>query len=237
MKVGIMQPYFFPYMGYWQLMHAVDQYVIYDDVNYIKKGWINRNRILLNGEEKFINVQLLSASQNKKINQIIVAKDEVYVTKNLRMIESAYKKAPYFDSVFPLLEDFMKNNYEIPVSIYLKNSFELINHYLEKPKQLLLSSELSKDNSLKGEDKILAICKLLNATEYYNAIGGIDLYSSEKFKDNKIKLCFLKQNQIIYKQFSNKSIENLSIIDVLMFNSKKMVKEYLEDYSIILNNI
>ena len=103
MKLGIMQPYFFPYIGYWQLMHAVDSYVIYDDVNYIKGGWINRNRILVNGEVKYFNLQLSGASPNKKINEICVTGNTLVNNKNLRILEAAYKKAPYFSESFRFL--------------------------------------------------------------------------------------------------------------------------------------
>ena len=100
MKIGIMQPYFFPYIGYWQLLNAVDKYVIYEDVNYIKGGWINRNRILINGEAKYFNVQLKDASPNKKINEIHVSNDAITKRKMLNTLEMNYKKAPYFNEVF-----------------------------------------------------------------------------------------------------------------------------------------
>lgn len=110
MKIGIMQPYFFPYIGYWQLINAVDKYVIYDDVNFIKGGWINRNRILMNGEAKLINLKMNGASPNKLINEIELANDIVYNKKLLKTIESCYKKAPYFEKAFPIIEDIINNS-------------------------------------------------------------------------------------------------------------------------------
>ena len=101
MKIGIMQPYFLPYIGYWQLLNAVDKYVIYDDVNYIKGGWINRNRILINKEPKYFNVKLNGASPNKLINEVEVSNDNIWQKKLLKTIEENYKKAPFLKKFFP----------------------------------------------------------------------------------------------------------------------------------------
>ena len=107
MKLGIMQPYFFPYIGYWQLLNAVDEYVIFDDVNYINRGWINRNRILVNGEPQYINLQLTGASQNKLINEIEVACDPSFAKKRLRTLEQSYGKAPFYQDTMALVTDIL----------------------------------------------------------------------------------------------------------------------------------
>jgi hypothetical protein len=96
---------------------------------------------------------------------------------------------------------------------------------------------LDKNNSLKGQDKVLAICKLLHATEYYNAIGGQSLYSYSDFADNGIALKFLKSNHIAYSQFDNVYQSNLSIIDILMFNSKERVKKILQEYTLVQESV
>lgn len=233
MKVGIMQPYFIPYIGYWQLIAAVDRYVIYDDVNYIKGGWINRNRILLDGKPKYFNVQLTGASPNKKINEISVNNNLFVKRKALRLIEAAYKKAPFYEEVFPLIRDIIQCE-ERNLAIYIGNSLKNICEYLEIATEILYSSSLEKDCSLRGEEKVLAICKIFEATEYYNAFGGQKLYSYLKFLNNGIILKFLKTNEIMYQQFSNEFQRNLSIVDVLMFNSKEKVQKMLQEYSIIL---
>lgn len=232
MKIGIMQPYFLPYIGYWQLLNAVDKYVIYDDVNYIKGGWINRNRILINKEPKYFNVKLNGASPNKLINEVEVSNDNIWQKKLLKTIEENYKKAPFFKEVFPIIEKIIEND-EKNLAKYLEFSIKEICKYLDIKTELMLSSNLEKDNSLKGKDKVIAICKELKGTEYYNAIGGQELYSFEEFKQNGIELRFLKTNEIIYKQFGDEVISNLSILDVLMFNSKEKVKEFLNNYSLI----
>lgn len=232
MKVGIMQPYFIPYIGYWQLMNAVDKYVVYDDVKYIKKSWINRNRILVNGIPKDINILLADASQNKNINETTVINNPVYITKSLRKIEYAYKKAPYFKEVFPLVEDIFWCGEENVVA-YLMNSFKIICEYLDIRTEIFLSSKVDKNCNLKGQDKILDICESLNADQYYNATGGKALYSFRAFEEGRIKLIFLQTDNIVYKQFKNEFQSNLSILDVMMFNSQEQIEEMLQQYTLI----
>ena len=232
MKLGIMQPYFIPYIGYWQLMNAVDKYIVYDDVNFIKGGWINRNRILVNGEPKYFNIPMLGASPHKLINEVEVNHNEKLKNKNMRIIEGAYQKAPYYDDVKILIEKIM-NGEQKNISDFILNSLNVINEYLGIETELILSSTLDKDCSLKGQDKVLSICELLGATEYYNAIGGQELYSFEEFKKHGIDLKFLKTDKIEYKQLHNEFQSNLSIIDVMMFNSKDKVKEFLNKYTLI----
>lgn len=232
MKIGIMQPYFLPYIGYWQLLNAVDKYVIYDDVNYIKGGWINRNRILINKEAKYFNVKLNGASQNKLINEVEVSLDEVYQKKLLKTVEENYKKAPFFTEVFPLIQRIVENK-ETNLAKYLEYSIREICSYLDIKTELLISSNLEKNNFLKGKDKVIEICKKLGGSEYYNAIGGQELYSFEEFKSNGIELKFLKTEEINYQQFSNEFVPYLSILDVMMFNSKEKIKEFLNNYSLV----
>lgn len=232
MKLGIMQPYFMPYIGYWQLMNLVDQYVIYDDVNFIKGGWINRNRILVNGVPKYFNVPMLGASPNLLINEVRVDHNEAIIRKNLRILEAAYRKAPYYEAVRPMLEDILWCQEE-DIAKYIRHSFDVIGEYLGIRTKLILSSDLNKDNTLKGQDKVLAICKLLGAAEYYNAIGGQELYSYEAFRENGVRLNFVKTKDIEYRQFENEFQPNLSIIDVMMFNSREQIREYLEDYTLL----
>lgn len=232
MKIGIMQPYFVPYIGYWQLMNAVDKYVIYDDVNYINRGWINRNRILVNDMPCYFNIPMLGASQNKKINEIEVNKDERLQKKNLNTIKLAYTRAPYFKEVYPLLEKIFQSDKTI-LSEFIQDSFLTIGKYLNITTEFIVSSSINKDNSQKGQEKILTICELLGATEYYNAIGGQELYSKERFWEKNINLSFLKTNPIVYKQYGEKFQENLSIIDVMMFNSQREVINMLDQYTVI----
>lgn len=232
LKLGIMQPYFIPYIGYWQLMNAVDEYVIYDDVNYIKGGWINRNRILVNGDWKYFNLPMIGASSNKLINQIEVNKNTKIVEKNLRIIEGAYKKAPFYNEVFPIIKQILLCG-KIDLASYLAESLKIIGNYIGINTKLILSSTLEKECNLKGQEKVISICKLLGATEYYNAIGGRELYSYEKFAEKKIQLKFIQTEDIVYQQFNNEFQPNLSILDVMMFNDKSKINQFLDAYKII----
>ncbi|WP_459201909.1 WbqC family protein [Methanococcus sp. CF] len=231
MKIGIMQPYFFPYIGYWQLINAVDKYLIYDDVNFIKGGWVNRNKILINGESRWINLQMAGASPNKLINEIELSSDGKFNKKLLKTIELNYKKSPYFSAVFPVVKNIICNN-ERNLAKYLEYNILKLCEYLEIDTEIIVSSDIVKNNELKGQKKVIEICKLLNADSYYNAIGGKELYSKDDFLNQKIELKFLKTRDFEYNQFKNKFISNLSIIDVMMFNSVDEVKFMLEQYDI-----
>lgn len=232
MKIGIMQPYFFPYLGYWQLLNAVDKYVIYDDVNYIKNGWINRNNILLNGKSHLLTIPLEGASPFLPINQIKMTAREKDKEKLLKTIEQAYKKAPYFDKVFPIIQSVIMEE-SCLLSHALEKQFRLVCDYLGIKTELIISSEIEKNNDLKAQDKVLHICHILGGTEYVNAIGGQALYSKADFEQEGIKLHFLKTNLTEYKQFKNAFVPGLSMIDILMFNSSKMVLDLLQKYTLI----
>lgn len=236
MKLGIMQPYFVPYIGYWQLMNAVDKYVIYDDVNFIKGGWINRNRILVNSKPTYYNIPMIGASPNKLINEVGVNNDQRLISKNLRIIEGAYKKAPYFQTVYPIIERIFSSG-EDNIARFITKSFKIINSYLGIETELIVSSTLNKDCGLRAQDKVLAICQELGATEYYNAIGGQELYSFEDFRERGIELKFVQTEKIIYEQFGDEFQPNLSVIDVMMFNSASEIQKMLGKYTLIEDNL
>lgn len=229
MKVAIMQPYFLPYIGYYQLIKAVDVFVYYDDVNFIKQSWINRNRILLGGSEYLFTLELQGASSFKKILEIEVGKNR---HKLLKTICQAYKNAPNYKIIEPLLFSIFTST-EQNLSKYIIQTQQYIVNYLGIKTMCLLSSELKKDNTLKGQDKIIDICKNLGATTYINSIGGQALYSKEDFNEAGITLKYLKTNQITYQQFKSLFIPQLSIIDILMFNSVAEIKFLLDKYQLI----
>lgn len=227
-----MQPYLFPYLGYFQLIKAVDKFVIYDDVNYIVGGWVNRNRILLNGQPHLFSLQISKKSQNKKINELSIVPESNNRIRILSMIQSAYKRAPMYDQIFPIIRNILLNP-EGNMSSYISRSIAEICKYLEIYTQILLSSELEKDNKLKGEDKIMEISKVLGGDTYINAIGGQDLYLKNNFIKNNLELKFIQMDSVIYDQKTKVFIPNLSIMDVLMFNELKIVKKMLMMYSLI----
>lgn len=229
MKLAIMQPYFFPYIGYFQLINAVDTFVVYDDVNFIKRGWINRNFILSQGKKSLLTLQLQGASQNLRINQVLVGGNRV---KLLKSIQRSYSKAPQFSSVFPLMESIMLYE-ETNLAKFIDYGLRQICDYLGITPKWRLSSELKKDSTLSGQDKILAICTELGASQYINVPGGRDLYEREVFSDQGIELSFIEQKETEYSQFVGGFEPNLSIIDVMMFNDQKQCSHLLKEYSLV----
>ena len=225
-----MQPYFFPYIGYWQLLNTVDTYVVYDDVNFIKGGWINRNRILAQGNLQYINVILDNPSSNKKINEIKIRNDRFCYDKTLKTLDLHYRKAPYYEPVRAFLEPVLKYQTD-NLSEYLFHSIQEVCLYLGISTQLILSSSLDKCNELRGQEKVLDICSRLGASDYYNAIGGKELYDAESFSSRGIRLHFLHTEDVLYKQMSSGFVPNLSIIDVIMCNSKESIKLLLRKYT------
>lgn len=221
-----MQPYFLPYIGYWQLMKIVDKYVVYDDVNYIKGGWINRNNFLIGGEKRLITILLNGASPFKLINEIDIKDD---FGKFLKTIQFNYSKAPYYREVMTLVESVCTCS-EKNLALFLFNSFSIILSYLDIHTELILSSSLKKDCSLKGKEKVINICELLCADSYLNAIGGQLLYDKDEFKAHQINLKFLKTHIMPYTQFSESFVPGLSILDVLMFNSPAVVNSMLDKF-------
>lgn len=232
MKIGIMQPYFFPYLGYWQLMNEVDTYVIFDDVAYIKRGWINRNQIKLNGTSHRIGIQIQKASQNKKINELYLFRDEKETNNLIKSMELAYKKAPYYNQVTNLLRDVLDyedNN----LAVFLTYSIRRVAEYLGINPHFIISSEIEKDEKLKAQDKIIDICTRLGGDTYINAIGGRDLYTPEKFASKGIELLFLEMDRTVeYPQGKGAFIPNLSILDVMMYNSPGEIQELLKQFSL-----
>jgi len=231
MKIGIMQPYFFPYIGYWQLVDAVDIFVVYDDVNYIKNGWINRNKILVNGSEHYVTLPLQNMSPFKKINEIYVTDNIFAKNKLLKTIKQNYRKAKYFEQIMPMIESTVckqGNN----LSNIVVNSINEVCSYLGITTKIVLSSFLDKKKETTAQETIISLVKSLGGDFYYNAIGGKSLYDKEAFLKKGISLSFIKTMQIYYKQFNNFFVPNLSIMDVLMFNSPLEISNMLKCYEL-----
>jgi len=235
MKLAIMQPYFFPYIGYLQLISAVDKFIFYDDVNFIKKGWINRNHILMNNKKWMFTIPCIKVTQNKKINEIFVESKSKDIDKILITIKNSYNNAPYFFQVLPLIESiFSTINAQITISKLAITSIREVCDYLNIYSDFELSSKIYSETINYGKiERLIQIAKLNDAITYINPIGGMGLYDKEYFRSNGIKLRFIKSNEIIYKQFVNNFHPFLSIIDVLMFNSKEEIKNMLNKYKII----
>ena len=228
-----MQPYLFPYIGYFQLMHAADKFVILDDVNHIKRGWINRNRILVNGKDYLFSIPIKNASQNNLILECELSEDP-WKQKFLKTIEMNYKKSSEFEEVFPVISNIV-NCQEKNLSRYIFYHFQKIFEFLQMEICVITSSSIYKTEHLKAQEKIIEICKKEKALYYINPIGGTELYDKKKFIAENIQLRFLKTNSILYKQNAEKFVPWLSIIDVLMFNTRQTIIEFLEQYTLIEN--
>jgi hypothetical protein len=234
MKLAIMQPYFFPYIGYFQLISAVDKFIIYDDVNFINRGWINRNNILINGKASLINIQLIGASQNKLIKDILVAPDNKWKNTLLKTIEHNYRKAPYFNNVYGIVKQTLQCD-AMNISQLNYRAISFICDYLNIETLLISSSAAYNNSELKGQHRIIDICKKENANAYYNPIGGKDLYDENYFRNEGISLKFLQATNVEYIQHNNSChfIPNLSIIDILMNNSSDVIQNYLKSYRLV----
>lgn len=232
MKLAIMQPYFCPYLGYFQLINAVDVFVVYDNIEYTKKGWVNRNRILINNEASMFTIPLRKGSDFLNINERFLAEDASKKNSTvLRQIHSSYFKAPYFKEIFPVLEDIFLTKAE-NLFQYIFYSLKTFIAFLDINTKMLISSDIKIEHTLKGKEKVLAICKNLEADTYINPIGGSELYSKDYFLGSNIRLYFLQMNDVVYKQNSDDFIQSLSIIDVLMFNGKKRTTALLNEYKL-----
>jgi len=233
MRIAIMQPYFFPYIGYFQLINAVDEFVIYDNIKYTKKGWINRNKIFVNGKDSYITLPLRKDSDYLNVRDRYLA--EIWHLKKKKMLNrliESYRKSPNFDFVFPIIKKgIMFEEYNL--FNFLLNCLKLTKDYLEIQTPFLIASTIPINHELKAEKKVIEICKARNANIYLNSSGGIKLYEKDNFKNEGIDLLFHKPNYITYKQFNNSFVPSLSIIDVMMFNSKQKINELLKDYELI----
>ena len=216
MKVAIMQPYFFPYTGYFQLITAVDLFIVYDNIKYTKKGWINRNRMLQNGKDVMFSLPLKSDSDYVDVCDRELASD-FKCDKLLNQIKGAYRRAPYFAQTFPLVEQIVRYE-DTNLFHFLHHSIVKTCEHLGITTQIKVSSDIAIDHDLQNQDKVLGLCEATGASAYVNAIGGMELYSKETFREKGIDLKFIQSKPFEYPQFGDAFEPWLSIIDVMMFN-------------------
>lgn len=230
MTISGNQPYFLPYIGYWQLIHNADVFLVGDDYNFIRRGWVTRNRLLNNGADELFNIQMNNASDSKLIQDLEILKNDH--TKLLRKIEYLYHKAPFYSQGYVLLKEILSFP-KINLADFLINSITIVCRYLEINTPIIRTSTLEGNSLLKKEYRIYDQCEKFQAEIYVNAIGGKDLYNPEEFKKRGITLKFLKTKPIEYKQFNHPFVPNLSILDVIMFNSREEVIKMLDSYELI----
>lgn len=235
MKIAIMQPYFLPYIGYFQLINFVDKFIAYDDVNFIKRGWINRNYILLDGKKHLFTIPCKEASQNKTINQVQIDWDNRLIPKFMKTIHRCYSRAPYYSAVEELIYNMFEEKVETISELAIR-SLKLVCSYINIKTQIVASSQAHPHNQhLRKEDRLIDICKQEGADTYVNPIGGLNLYKEEDFLSHGIKLWFIKPESKPYRQLSDQFIPSLSIIDVLMFNSPEEMEPLINSFTIITN--
>lgn len=233
MKLAVMQPYFLPYIGYFQLISAVDVFVVYDKIKYTKKGWINRNRLLRNGADALFSLPLKSDSDALDVVDRVLSPD-FEREKLLRQFQGAYQRAPYFSHVFPWLSRVI-NTEDSNLFSYVHHSIKEVCAYLEIHTPIRVFSELGVDEQLKSQDKVIAICQAVGADTYINPVGGTGLYASADFQQAGITLQFLKSHEVAYPQFGAKFVPWLSIVDVLMFNDPGVVMHSVRtDYELFM---
>ena len=225
MKVGIMQPYFLPYIGYFQLIAAVDLFVVYDNIKYTKKGWINRNRLLQNGADAVFSLPLKKDSDVLDVRERELSAD-FNRQKLLNQFIGSYRGAPYFEQGIELAREIVMSD-ETNLFRYLHASIVATCKYLDIGTRIEISSHVPADHELKGEDRVLSICTACNADTYINTIGGLELYSRERFAGQNIALQFIRSKPFEYRQFGAPFVPWLSMIDVIMFNPVDEIKSSL----------
>ena len=231
-KLAIMQPYFFPYIGYWQLMHAVDRFVVYDDVHYIKGGWINRNRLLINGEPAYMTAPLHQASSFKRISDITLMPSPAWRDRLVKQIEMTYRKAPGFTEVFPVVERLIRHETD-NLSDFLLHQLQTLAAFMGIDTEFVVSSRCYGNDELAGQARILDICKREGAHTYVNARGGQALYDADTFHDAGIELRFIAMRALPYKQRSAGFVPHLSIIDALMELGPIEIRHHLDAFELM----
>ena len=233
MKVAIMQPYLFPYLGYFQLVNAADKFIFFDDANFIKRGWINRNNILINGSASLFTAPLKNASQNRMIREIELADYAGWRDQFLRSLQMAYKKAPYFSERFALISELLAKDFTT-INELTSSTVIGICRAIGMQTAFEHSSNINPDDTLKGgQNRILHTCKTVAAQTYINPANGRHLYDINQFAANNIQLKFLAMKAVQYKQAGAPDfVPSLSVIDVLMHNSDEEMQSLLQECTI-----
>jgi len=227
-----MQPYLLPYIGYFQLIAAVDLFVIYDNIKYTKRGWINRNRMLQNGNDVMFSLPLKSDSDYLDVRQRELA-TSFSRDKLLNRFKGAYGRAPYFAQAFPLIEQIVRHD-DANLFRFLRHSIVKTCNHLGIATEIKTSSGIAIDHNLKNQDKVLALCAAVGADVYVNAIGGSEHYSRERFQEKGVSLKFIQSKPFDYPQFGDAFVPWLSIIDVMMFNSVAVIRSHmLNNYTLV----
>jgi hypothetical protein len=237
-RIAVMQPYFLPYVGYYQLISEVDTFVITDSYQYEKNSWISRNRIINNGAVEFISLPIRKGSHQLAIKDRYISR-EFSIEKFLKTIFHAYHKSHYYADFYPVVKEIISyGNYNL--NDYLINSLEIILNYLKIDINFISLSELDINYKLSPQEKIISICKELDAKIYVNLPGGRDLYDKPTFENENIELKFIHPNYSPYPQNLTNKIQdrtfepNLSIIDMIFSDGPTNTKiKHLPEYELV----
>lgn len=233
MKLAIMQPYFLPYLGYFQLMASVDKFVVYDDVSYIKSGWINRNNIKVQGKASLITIPLQNGRSGVPICEVLIAgKREFWAKKMLRTVTESYVKAPFYDQVYPMFERWLTAEVEGISELNVRILSDVC-EYVGLKTEIVPTSKIYANSNLSSVERVLDICEREAAGHYINAIGGRELYSHEVFKGEGITLNFLKPTLFSYPQGKGDFVSGLSMLDVLMWNSVGAILVKSKEFTLV----
>jgi hypothetical protein len=232
--IALMQPYSFPYIGYFHLINAVDRFIAYDDVTFIKQGWINRNRILANGAPLLFSIPLSGAGSHTLIRNVGINNDTYASWRNkfYKTLGQCYGKAPMYEKVLPMIMDVLAGEHK-RISTFAIHSIKAVCAYLAITTDIVETAIDYRNSHLKAEERVIDICCQENAHVYVNSPGGLELYSHENFKKKGIELVFIKSIDITYQQFGFNFVPSLSIIDVLMFNTIETIRQLINQYELV----
>ncbi len=237
MKVGIMQPYTFPYLGYFQLINYVDKWVVFDDAQFISKGWVNRNRILhpdIKKEWQYFTVPVKKHSRESRIKAVEINEEKPWRDEFLGKLTSYKKKAPFYAETVEFIGDCISFNGG-SLSEWIIYTLENTCAYLNIPfdHSVFSETEMSTDNVQHAGQWALEIADTLGADEYVNPPGGYTIFNENEFQEKNIELKFLKPDLIPYVQRRDGFVPGLSIVDVMMWNDKDKIHRLLTDFEIV----
>jgi hypothetical protein len=231
MTLAIMQPYLFPYIGYFQLLRACDRFIVYDDVNYIKGGWINRNRWLVQGQPAYFTFPVADVSSFRRISDVDIDPRGKWQKKLIKTFRINYAKAPFFETAHALLAAVVASS-ETRIAIRAEASLQSICDYVGLNRPFTRSSTMAIPGDLHGTERVLHICRAEGASRYVNAQGGMELYDKAAFAQNEIELRFLRPRPIRYQQLGGEFVPWLSILDVVAFNPPDAIRRYLTEFDL-----
>lgn len=223
------QPYFLPYIAYWQLMKACDLFLIGDDYAFIKSGWVQRNRILQQGKPVYFGLEINDISCHRLINQTELLRDDF--PRKLKELYHCYRSAPFFERGYDLMERIFSCE-ETNLTAFLVNSIEIIRDYLGIKTKMMYTSQIEGNCRFKRECRVFDFCDRLGGTTYVNPIGGQSLYKKDEFAEHGIELKFIHSHCRAYKQFGKNFVPGLSILDVIMFNSREEIAQMLGEFTL-----